>query len=243
MPYRRNRRTYKKRFPKRAPKKIDKTRKLVGQKPETAVEKISHGIGTVATIAKTVAGIVAMLGVEDKYVDTVVSGGSITQAAPYALTLNNIPQGSDRFQRNGNRVGNKCLQVNLRAFLDPTASTLATQCLRVVLLIDKKPQIGPLTWNTVYTPASDVAALINKDSAGDRVAILKDMKFVFSGSNQRYYVKKFYTELTRIETQFTGPAATAWENNAIYLLAISDATGLSPGLNLFGNARVCYTDN
>lgn len=231
VPYRRNKFTRK-----------DKIRKMAGVKPETFVEQVGKGVGTVAKIAKTVAGIVGMLGVEDKYLDTVLSA-DVTALAPYSQALNLVPQGIDFNQRTGNRIGLKHLQINMRLFLDVTATTLATNTLRVVILIDKKPQIGALTYDTVYVPNGDVTGFVDKNEAGDRVVVLKDYRTVFSGGSTRLMFKKFYIDLSRIETQYTGPSPGAFESHAIYILALSDVTGLSPAVHIRGNARCVYTDN
>lgn len=232
--YRRNQRV-KKRFTK-----MDRVRKLAGTQPETTVEKIAKGVGTMATIAKTVAGIVSLINVEDKYVDTDInlSQSTVIQSA---IQLNQIAQGSDYNQRNGNKVLDKCLQVNIRILLDPTGTS--THVTRAVLILDKKPQLGALTWNTVYTPPSTTTGMIDKNTAGDRVVVLKDMKFVNDPTNYRTIYKKVYIDMSRLHTQWTGSSASAFETGAIYLLAISDAAGIQPGTIIDGKARFCYTDN
>lgn len=244
MPYRRRtnyrRRPYRRNYQRKG--RLATARKMTGTEPKSTVDKIAQGVGTVATIAKTVSGIVSMINVEDKFVDTAISA-AVTNAAPYAVTLNAIAQGSDYNQRNGNKVLDKCLQCNLRVFLDASATALATQMMRIVILIDKKPQIGALTFGTVYTPSTSVAGFINKNTVGDRIVVLKDMKLVLNGGNNRYFYRKFYCSLSRLHTQWTGSTATAFESGQIYLLAITDVTGASPAVLLDGNARFCYMDN
>lgn len=222
--------------------RLQTARKMTGTEPNTIVDKIASGIGTVATIARSVSAIASLINVEDKYVDTALSA-SVTLVSPYAVVLNQIAQGAAVNQRNGNKVLSKCLQVNFRIYLDATAAATATNSVRMVVLIDKKPQIGALTWNTVYNPNDDVSALVDKDTAGDRVVILKDRRWTLNGSDKRLHFGKFYIPLTRIHAQYTGSAATAYEANAIYLLAISDVTGAQPAVVLNGNARYCYLDN
>lgn len=239
-----NRRSRRRRTTRRAPRKgrLQNARKMTGDSPVTAVDRIARGVGSVATIAKTVSGIVSMINVEDKYVDTALSA-SITSVSHYAVALNAIAQGADVNQRNGNKVLDKYIQLNLRLFLDSTASATQTNTLRLVVVIDKKPQIGALTWNTVYVPNDDVAAFIDKDTAGDRIVILKDYRTTFSGGERRLIYKKFYMSLARLHTQYTGSGSTAFETGALYLLAISDVTGLSPAVHLVGNSRFAYMDN
>lgn len=53
--------------------KGDRLRKLAGTQPQTAIQRIANGVGTVATIAKTVSGIVNLINVEDKYKDFAIS--------------------------------------------------------------------------------------------------------------------------------------------------------------------------
>lgn len=240
--YRRNYRGQKNMFAPKRKTKIEKVRKMVGTEPETLVDKIGKGVGTVATIARTVSGIVSMINVEDKYVDTAISVDLSVGTPTNAVTLNAIAQGADYNQRNGNKVLDKCLQVNLRAFLDPTATALATNMVRVVILLDKKPQIGALTWAVVYEPDT-VTGLIDKNTAGDRVVVLFDKKIVFNGGNTRYVYKKFYHNLDRIHTQYTGSTATAFESGQIYMLFCSDLAGAQPNIAIRGSARFCYQDN
>lgn len=223
--------------------KNDKVRKLAGVKPETMVDKIAKGVGTVATIAKTVSGIVSLINVEDKFIDTPIPIALTPGAPTNAVSLNNIAQGIDYNQRNGNKILDKCLQVMLRVYLEPTATALATNTVRIVLLIDKKPQIGALTWNSVYIPANDVTGLVDKNKSGDRIVILKDMKIPLNGGNNRLVYKKFYTNLDRIHTQYSSAASTAFAEGQIYLLCVSDVSGLQPAIQIQGQARFCYTDN
>lgn len=246
MPYSK-RNTYRRRNMRRRPPprrgRLQTARKMTGNEPTTIVDKIANGVGTVATVAKTVSMLASMINVEDKYVDTPIVLTPSPGTPTFALQLNQIAQGVDFNQRNGNKVLDKCLQINMRMFLDATATTLASNTMRIIILIDKKPQIGALTFNTVYSPANDPAALIDKNVGGDRIVVLKDMKFVFSGGERRLFYKKFYCNLARIHTQFTGPTATAFETGAIYMIGVTDVSGLQPPLYIRGNARFCYMDN
>lgn len=223
------RRTYRRRNQnRRRPRKgrLQTARRMTGNEPSKAVDWIARGIGDTATIAKTVSMLASMVNVEDKYVDTLISLDPSPATPGFSITLNNIAQGSAVNQRNGNKVLDKCLQVNMRLFLDASALVTSTNTMRIVILIDKKPQIGALTFDDVYVPNNDVAGLIDKDTAGDRVVVLKDMKFVFNGGDKRLFYRKFYCNLSRIHTQYTGAAATAFETGAIYFLGLTDVAGL-----------------
>lgn len=215
---------------------------MVGDNPESTVDKIAKGVGTVATIARTVSGIVSMINVEDKFIDTPLNG-TMSTVTQFAQVLNSMIQGVDYNQRNGNKVLDKCLQINFAISLDPTTLANTTLIIRIVVLIDKKPQIGPMVWNTVYTPNNDVTGMINKNLSGDRIVILKDKKLILNGTNVRQRYIKMYFPLERIHTQWTGPTATAFEANSIYILGISAAGGLTPAPVIQGNARFCYMDN
>lgn len=242
MPYRRN---FKRRSYNRKPMRktrLSNARKMTGNEPHTIVDKIASGVGTVATIAKNVSMIASLINVEDKFVDTQLLFDPSPAVPSFALVLNQIAQGNDYNQRNGNKVLDKCLQINMRMFLDATATTLATNTVRFIVLIDKKPQIGPLTFAGAYTP-TDVAGMINKNTVGDRIVVLKDLKVVFNGSDQRLFYKKFYINLSRIHTQYTGPNATDYESNAIYVIGYSDLVGLQPAIHIRGTSRFCYLDN
>lgn len=242
MPYKRTyrKRTNYRRKPMRKGR-LQNARKMTGNEPNSIIDKIASGVGTVATIARSVAGIASMINVEDKFVDTVISADPSPGTPDFALVLNQIAQGSDFNQRNGNKVLDKCLQINMRCFLDAAATALATNTLRCVILIDKKPQIGALTFPLIY--GADVAGLINKNTAGDRIVVLKDMKMIFNGGNNRLFYKKVFINLSRIHSQYTGPTATAYEAGTIYFLLYADVAGLSPALHVRGNARFCYMDN
>lgn len=224
-------------------KRITKVRKMVGTKPETTMDKISKWGGVIGSIGSSVATIASMINVEDKFVDTTITHDLSPGTPTLAQVLNQIAQGSDYNQRNGNKVLDKYLQINMRIFLDPAATALATNTVRVVILIDKKPQIGALNWNTVYTGTNNVTGLINKNSAGDRIVVLQDKKFVLNGGNMRLYYKKFFINLSRIHSQYTGPTATDYESGTIYILTISDVSGLSPDVHIRANSRFAYMDN
>lgn len=243
MPQRRRtnyrRRTTYRRRPQKG--RLATARKMTGAEPNTTMDKIASGVGTVASIARTVSGIVSMINVEDKYQDTNI-GLTLSVGAPQGATLNATVQGTDRNQRNGNKILNKCLQVNLSITLNAAATALAVNTVRIIILIDKKPQINTIGFNTVYTPTGDVNALIDKDSAGDRVVILKDKRFILTGSDKRQYTFKWYMSLARLHTQYTGPTA-AFEEGEIRLLAMSDLAGLQPNITVLGNTRFCYLDN
>lgn len=219
--------------------RLQTARKMTGSEPTTMVDTIASGIGQVATIAKAVSGIAALINVEDKYVDTPISL-SVSSASPQGTTLNGMVQGSGRNQRNGNKVLNKCLQINYRVYLDPTATS--TNIVRVIILLDKKPQINTIGFNTIYTPTGDVDALIDKDNAGDRVVILKDTRHILDPGDRRMAFKKLFIKLDRLHTQFTG-SASLFESGEIRLIAISDAAGTQPNTLVSGNARFCFLDN
>lgn len=224
-------------------KRIEKVRKMVGTKPETTMDKISKWGGVIGTIGSSVASIASMINVEDKFVDSTINYDLSAGTPINGQVLNQIAQGSDVNQRNGNKILDKYLQVNLRVFLDATATALATQTVRIVILIDKKPQIGALTWNTVYSGTNNVTGLINKNTAGDRIVVLQDKKMVLNGGNMRLFYKKLYINLSRIHSQYTGSTATAYESGMIYILAITDVAGASPDVHVRGDARFAYMDN
>lgn len=239
------RKNYKRRAYRGRPQKkkgrLANARKMTGNEPNSLIDKIANGVGTVATIAKTVSGIVSMINVEDKFIDTTLNFDSSAGTPQFGIVLNQIAQGADVNQRNGNKVLDKYLQVNLRMFLDATATALATQTLRIVILIDKKPQIGALTFPLIY--GTNVEGLINKNTMGDRIVVLRDMKMVFSGGNNRLYYKKLYIPLSRLHTQYTGSGATAYESGTLYLLGYTDVAGLSPDVHIRGFSRFAYMDN
>jgi len=222
--------------------RLQNARKMTGDSPITPVDRIARGVGTVATIAKTVSGIVSMINVEDKFLDTPFTG-TATTVTQFAQVLNAVKQGIDYNQRNGNKLLDKYLQINIILSLDASTAPNTTLIMRCVILIDKKPQIGALTWNTVYEPNNDVSALIDKNTAGDRVVVLKDYKIILNGTNVRQKYIKFYCPLARLHTQFTGPNATDFESGAIYFLMISSASGLTPAPIVQATSRFAYMDN
>lgn len=231
---------YRKRFTQ-----MDKVRKLAGTQPETTVEKIAKGVGTVATIAKTVAGIVSVINTEDKYIDTNILA-DVTNVpsgtGSYTQTLNLVAQGNTRDQRNGNKILCKSIQLQLQIKMNDSTTALSSN-LRLVLLYDKKPQIstaaGPL-FAEIYVPTL-TTGFIDKDNVGDRYVILRDWKISLNNQDKRLVWEEFYKQLDRIHCQFTGPSASAFETGRIFLTAISDSSPV--GININGQARFCYTDN
>lgn len=220
--------------------KMDRVRKLAGTQPETTIEKISKGVGTVATIAKTVAGIVSVINTEDKYIDTQIATSMDNTGGMPQIVLNAIATGSDRNQRNGNKILNKSLQLSYQCFMQ-AADTAPARTVRLVLLIDKKPQIGNDNFSNIYTPVQPWG-LIDKDSKGDRYVILKDWKIILSNGNERVSWEQQYISLDRLHTQYFSTTATSFESGKIMLVAISDAPNSSSVL-LNGTARFAYTDN
>lgn len=224
-------------------KKINRVRKLAGTQPETAIDRIASGVGTVATIAKTVSGIVSMINTEDKYLDVQLSG-SLSTAGAYSAVLNAIAQGADRNQRNGNKVEIKCLQIIMvLTFNTPVDQP---QAVRLVLVIDKKPQIGALLYSAAYNGAGNpfsVHSQISKDSYGDRLVILKDWRIVLDPQGpQKIFIKKYFN-LERLHTQYYSSNSTDFESGRIHLIGIADQPGTSLPVSIEGTSRFCFHDN
>lgn len=240
MPYKRryNRKRYvprKKKFTK-----MDNVRKLAGTKPETAIEKIANGVGTVATIAKTVAGIVSMINTEDKFIDVPLAG-ALTPAGAYTQRLNDLNQGVNFNERNGNKVLDKCLSIRLRVTMD-VANVTTPQTFRIVVLLDKKPQLGAMLYNLAYLPVNNTGQ-INKNTYGDRIVVLKDWCKTLSPGNEREAFKKIYLPLDRIHTQWTSNLAADHEAGRLVIIGYGDAPGAIGTLQLEGTSRFCYSDN
>lgn len=234
------------RYQKRKPvggQRMAKVRKLAGTQPESAVDRIASGVGQVATLAKTVSGIVSMINTEDKYIDTPLSG-SLTSAGAYSIVINSIAQGDDRNQRNGNKVESKCLQLII--VLSFNTPIVLAQAVRLILVMDKKPQIGALLYNQAYNGPGNpfsVHSQISKDSYGDRLVILKDWKLVLdpSGPNKLFFKK--YLNMERLHTQWYSPVAADFEMGRIHLIGIADQPGAALPIDIVGTCRFCFHDN
>lgn len=223
----------------RVSRQLQTRRQLAGTKPLSMIDRIAGGVGTVATIAKTVSGLMNLVNVEDHYIDTALTAAVTNAAAGTAINVNLVGQGTDRNQRVGNKLLCKAIHGIFAATID--SAIVNSFCLmRFVLVLDKKPQIGPTTWTSVYLPSSNVG-LINKDSAGDRYVILKDKLINLDTEEKRSVFFKFFINLERIHNQYFDNINTSFETGRITLLMIHGTPALT--VNTAGIARFQYLDN
>lgn len=219
--------------------RLGMVQKMTGAAPETPMDRIANIGGTIGTIAKTVGGIISMINVEDKFKDTYI-GQSITTPSTFSVLCNDIAQGSDYNQRNGNKILCKCWEVKFVVKMNNTKTT--PQFVRVVMLIDKKPQLGTPVWSTVYG-GNDALGLIDKNNVGERFIILKDHKICLNPSGERLTFRKFFMKQDRIHVHYTGPTATAIEENSLRIIAIVDDPDITNPPTFAGVSRFCFMDN
>ena len=96
---------------------------------------------------------------------------------PTGLLLNGVAQGAAMYQRVGNKIQMKGLQIRGNLL---NAATCVEGCLRMVIVYDRQPNGALATWNTVFqmrdsagTTSSNTFAMINVDQR-ERFVILRD---------------------------------------------------------------------
>jgi len=241
MAYRKRRTTTTRRRRVKVSRKLQKTRKLVGQPPVTRLERIAAGIGPIAQIAQSAVQLASFINSEKKFKDTDLAG-TLNNTPSYALALNGLAEGDDVNQRNGRSVLDKAIQIKSQIQLN--LSNGAVNRIGMAVILDKKPEVAGATvpvWTTVFS-SGDPTALISQASS-DRFVILK--RWVMGMEQTTTVVRNldYYQTLTGIHTKYDGTTAgyDSIDQNAIILMGTSDQ-GTDPP-TIVGTARYTYYDN
>lgn len=226
-------------------RKLQKTRKLAGQKPVTWAETLARSAGPIGHLASSVATIAGLVNSESKYNDIHVDSNLQAVASDNQLTVyvNNIAEGDDVSNRNGRSILDNNLQYRIRASGDESATTTV---MGYALVMDKRPEEGVTatsSWSTVFN-SSDPASLIDKDTS-DRFVILKRGDITLDNSGLNTKIIKGFIPLKGIHTKYSDATsnATGIYANSIFLTATSDHANASNPPHLEGHMRFQYYDN
>lgn len=229
----------KKGYSKRKPygKKLRSTRKLIGQAPESTVDKIARYGGAIGSVARTVSQMMNWINVETKRYDLVQVFAGVSSAGLYNLILNQIAQGNADNQRSGEKVVGKDLLINYALRISPSAPNTTVG---IFVVYDKKPEVGGMTWLDYKDDGSPIAQS-NVDN-GDRYVTLKKVLIQLNQSGRPSAVGQMRISLNRIHSEWNSGLATDFEKGAIHLIACSDQTGDNVPL-LEVRSRYRYFDN
>jgi len=222
-------------------RKLQRIRKLAGQKPITWAESLGRAAGPIGKLATSVATIAGLVNSETKYKDTAISSEPAASNNSALVYFNNLAEGDTQSTRNGRSVLDKDIQWRLRVNGSESATYTA---LGYAVIMDKEPELGvssTTAWSTVFN-SNDPASLINKDNS-DRFVILKRGEIMLDNSGQNEKMVHGFIPLKGIHTKYVDASANATgiDLNAIFLTATSDQDTNYPHIN--GQLRFQYYDN
>lgn len=225
----------------RPSRKLQRTRKLVGQKPVTMAETLSSWAGPIGQIASTVGTIASLVNSEKHFIDVDLAGTANTSGG-YGANLIPIATGDGENDRSGNSVLMK--DVYLRACLDggfTSLSVLGDTNVGYCLLLDKNVDggtgFGTSSWDDVFT-SNDPNAPIDRETS-DRFVILKRGVINVNNLNRNCANLKIYANLKGIHAHFDHPGATGIDTNGPRLILTSDKKSVT----VSGTSRLSYYDN
>lgn len=245
--YRRRRRAYPKR---RYGRRVNRVKKLVDGHDTTpgyqrAVQNTGSWLSAIPGLISTVGNIVSLINVERKYVDNANIDYPQTTAFPIWQFLTNIAQGDDENTRNGNKV---LLQnITCRLYIN-LVGTQTVGHVRFMLVCDKNYDasngetfttiLGKILEDTTYPLISP----LNKNE-GKRFVLMKDkLLTLVAGSDRQSISRKFFMK-TPFHVEFDGPLSTDSGNNSVYMIILTDVTGVGNSSTITWYTRTNYTDN
>lgn len=237
MPKKSYKKSYKSKKPYRQ-SRLKTVKKMVGDAPETMVEKISRYGGALGTVAGTVARIMSMINVETKFFETSTSATAMgnTSGTAFNTTINQIAGGTAENQRIGEKVVNSNLIINYVAKIHASATaTLA----KLVVVYDKKPEIASAAWSAVMLADTPLSQL-NKDN-GDRFIILAVRTFPLGSTSSQTLCGKIYIPLNKVHSDWNSTTGSDFEKGEIKVMALSDEGTNQPTLAI--TTRLNYYDN
>lgn len=157
---------------------------------------------------------------------------------PTFYCLNQIAQGTDVSNRDGNSILAKYITVNYSTIIHPSA--VAT-IVRVICFVDTESISG--TTPTINTLLNGSTVTTNSQLNVDytnRYTILFDDKINLSNTGEKLQSIKHYKPLN-FHIKFTQDSTTSWSKNSVWLLMYSNEDTNTPTLDL--NARMAFYDN
>jgi hypothetical protein len=186
---------------------------------------------------RDVKWLMAMVNVEDKYIDT--SGSPAMANAWTYVLLNPISQGTTPVTRVGQSV--KCVGLELRAnVFVSAASTAIGQTVRIMLFIDKQPNAAAPGAADIYPAGSLTPRVVGYI---DRFGIMFERTYALNNVNNTIFTFDYIARQSWHEEFNTGNAGTIADitKNALYLGYYTDQSANFPTISY--NARYVYVDN
>lgn len=187
------------------------------------------------SIAKTIQGFV---NTEIKKVDITYSVSPSASTGSICL-INGIPQGDATDERNGNSVRSKYINIKGKVNLHASA---ANTSVRVMLVLDKEARLASMTTTQLLLPVTNLG--FRNTNNLTRFVVLKDFNMNVSSLERKEKYFSFYKKLSfrpRFEKDDAGGTIASIQNNALYIVLISDEATNAPTVAF--QARYGYIDN
>lgn len=188
---------------------------------------------TALRLAKQVKG---MVNVEYKFFDNsyTLNPDNSTLAVE---GLNAIGQSDAVNGREGNKIRCKSIQMNFTVKKHASATNTVV---RLLLLMSKDKDTAPTVTTIIDTVTGSERCLNPRADVGRKDFVtLKDWTCVFQ-ANQEIKRLKYYKRCS-IPITWTSSTSTAFKENALYLVALSNEATNTPTIN--GYSRLRYVDN
>lgn len=181
-------------------------------------------------MAKTVKAMV--LSREPKYVDTALNVLSVT-ITPQVFSLNDVAQGDNYTNRQGNVIQSKYLQYRFSCNLTNQAIVQASN-FKMAIVLDRQPNGTPPTFAQAFDTSVSTLAFAMKNLAQfqERFVILAETIGVATsntGGDASQSCFKGYIDLSKLKVQdqivrYNGTTANSPNTNGLYLMIVSTST-------------------
>lgn len=223
------------------PKRTQRLRKMVGQKPLSWPETIAKSAGPIGHLAASVATIAGLVNSEVKYIDTTFSSQAVDNTGNACYVINDCAEGDTENQRNGKFILDKGINYKLRVLADTTTpNTAMGWC---IVYIKDWTQVGLVTaglqWTDVFNSV-DCQALMNKNVSDNYVIVKRGLCLLDNVGNVQRELKG-YINLKGIHTKYNAATTGQIQKGAIAIMFVSDHATLYPHVN--GTIRFLFHDN
>lgn len=185
--------------------------------------------------AKGVSMLTGIINSELKRFDS-INDFTPSSTLPYFYCLNQIAQGTDVSNRDGNSILAKYITVNYSTIINPSATATIV---RVICFVDTESISGTTPTLATLLNGTTTNAQLNVDYT-NRYTILFDDKINLSNTGEKLQSIKHYKPLN-FHIKFTSDSTDSWSKNSVWLLMYSNEDTNTPTLDL--NARMAFYDN
>lgn len=214
----------------------------------TFLEQLGKGVGAAAEVAKAVLPIVEAINTEAKYQDVNATSTSYNPGTNSTLLCitNTISQGLDDFNRIGNSILAKDINIKFFGYWTPTVNSVLGNIHRVTIFCWKEnAQQNAPTEAKVFESPTTISSPFNKDYT-DQMVILKDKYWALNAPinasvTQNYFTFKFYKKLDW-HMRWSGTTNQNTQNH-IYIFFRSANTAIANAVSTSSYSRINYTDN